>query len=373
MKKASPKLGNFDFVLFLTIMILVSFGVVMIFSASSYASALDPNIKDSMYYLKKQLLWSFLGTGLMLYTVRFDYHRIKKYTGLLMIVSFFLLILAFFFPEINGARRWIQLGPLGNFQPSELAKYVIVFFIAKGVEKNGDGIKKFFTGVLPYVMISGVYAGVVFMQKSLSIASIIMMVTLILLYISGMKNFHFFGILLPGFVLLGVGGAYLDPYRVKRLMNFMNPWEKAKDEGYQLCQSLLAIGTGGLWGVGLGESRQKRFFLPERHTDFIFSITAEELGLIGCIIVIIIFIIFIWRGIVTAIRAKDVYGSLLASGITSIIAVQAIINIAVVSGVFPVTGVPLPFISYGGSSLLINLMAMGVLLNISRQTNKRAY
>lgn len=370
MNKNKPNMKSFDFVLFSVIIMLVTFGVIMVFSASSYTCALDPKINDSMYYLKRQSLWAFISLFAMIYTIKFDYHKIKKYTGLLMILSFGLLLLTFAFPEVNGAKRWIRLGPLGNFQPSELVKYVVVFFMAKGIENKGDRIKKFFSGVVPYLLIAGIYAGIVLIQKNLSIAAVIIIITLILLYIGGIRQVHFWGILVPFFGAAGAAAAILVPYRMKRLMNFINPWATAKTEGYQLCQSLLAIGTGGIWGVGLGQSRQKRFFLPERHTDFIFSVTAEELGLIGCAIIILLFLVFIWRGIVIAIRAKDVYGTILASGITSVIAVQAIINIAVVSGSFPVTGVPLPFISYGGSSLLINLMAAGILLNISRQINK---
>jgi len=373
MIRNKPKMGSFDFVLFSALMMLVTFGIVMVFSASSYTCALDPKINDSMYYLKRQSLWALISISVMIYMIRFDYHKIKKYTGILMIFSFGLLLLTFAFPEVNGAKRWIRLGPLGNFQPSELVKYVVVFYIAKGIEKGGDRIKKFFTGVIPYLIVSGLYAGVVLVQKNLSIAAVIIIITLILLYIGGIRQFHFWGILVPFFGAAGAAAAILVPYRMKRLMNFIDPWASAKTDGYQLCQSLLAIGTGGIWGVGLGQSRQKRFFLPERHTDFIFSVTAEELGLIGCVIIILLFLIFIWRGIVIAIRAKDVFGTMLAAGITSVIAVQAIINIAVVSGSFPVTGVPLPFISYGGSSLLINLTAVGILLNISRQTNKSIY
>lgn len=370
MNKNNPYMKSFDFVLFAVIMILVAFGIIMVFSASSYTCALDPKINDSMYYLKRQSLWAVISVSAMIFTIRFDYHKIKKYTLLLMAVSLGLLLLTFAFPEVNGAKRWIRLGPLGNFQPSEMVKYVVVIFMAKGIESKGDRIRKFFSGVVPYLIISGMYAGIVLLQKNLSIAAVIIIITLILLYIGGIRQFHFWGVLVPMFGAAGAAAAIFEPYRMKRLMNFINPWATAKTDGYQLCQSLLAIGTGGIWGVGLGQSRQKRFFLPERHTDFIFSVTAEELGLIGCIIIILLFLIFIWRGIVIAIRAKDVYGTILAAGITSVIAVQATINIAVVSGSFPVTGVPLPFISYGGSSLLINLIAMGILLNISRQTNK---
>ena len=199
------------------------------------------------------------------------------------------------------------------------------------------------------------------------IAAVIMIVTMIVLYVSGARITHMIGVV--GLVILaGIAGIIFEPYRMARFTSFLNPWADPKGNGYQLIQSLLAMGSGGIWGVGLGRSRQKCYYIPEPHNDFIFSIIGEELGLIGCTIIVALFIVIVWRGIVTAIKAKDTYGTLLATGITSVIAVQAIINIAVVTGSMPVTGVPLPFISYGGSSLVINMVAMGILLNISRQS-----
>jgi cell division protein FtsW len=194
-----------------------------------------------------------------------------------------------------------------------------------------------------------------------------MIVTMIVLYVSGARITHMIGVV--GLVALaGIAGIIFEPYRMARFTSFLNPWADPKDSGYQLIQSLLALGSGGIWGVGLGRSRQKCYYIPEPHNDFIFSIIGEELGLIGCTVIVILFIVIVWRGVVVAVKARDTYGTLLATGITSVIAVQAIINIAVVTGSMPVTGVPLPFISYGGSSLVINMVAMGVLLNISRQS-----
>jgi cell division protein FtsW len=364
-KKVEPK-GSIDFILFSTIMLLIAIGVVMVYSASSYMCFFDKNIQDSMYYLKRQGLWAILGTILMFFAIKFDYHRIKKPTKYLMMGSIILLLIVFAFPATNGAQRWIQFGPIG-LQPSEIAKYIIVLYMAKSIEtKGGRKIESFLYGVLPYLLVSGFYAALVLAEKNLSIAAIIMIVTLIVLYASGAKITHIIGIMM--FVFIGgVAGIIFEPYRMKRFTSFLNPWADPKGSGYQLIQSLLAMGSGGIWGVGLGRSRQKCYYIPEPHTDFIFSIIGEELGLIGCVIIISLFIILIWRGIVTAIKAKDVYGTILATGITSVIAIQAIINIAVVTGSMPVTGVPLPFISYGGSSLLFNMIAMGVLLNISRQ------
>ncbi len=369
MKKSDLKIGPIDFFLFSVIMLLVAIGVVMVYSASSYSAFFNPNYKDSMYFFKKQALWAFIGIVAMFFTIKIDYHKYKKYTGIIMIGTVALLFAVFAFPAINGAKRWIQLGP-ATFQPSEIAKYVVVLYMAKSIEAKGEKIKSFLNGILPYLIISGFFAGIVYKEKNLSIASVIMIVTLIILYIAGAKRSHLIGIF-SLVVAAGAAGIYFEPFRMKRFLSFLDPWKDPKDTGYQLIQSLLALGSGGIWGVGLGRSRQKCYYIPEPHNDFIFAVIGEELGLIGCTFIIILFIIFIWRGIVIAVNAKDTYGTILAAGITSVIAVQAIINIAVVTGSMPVTGVPLPFISYGGSSLLFNLVAMGVLLNISRQGGKK--
>lgn len=364
MSKPANKMGSIDFVLFSTIMFLVAIGVVMVYSASSYSAFFNPAYKDSMFFLKKQGAASIIGSIAMFVAIKIDYHKIKKYTKVLMIITIILLAAVFAFPATNGARRWIRVG--FSLQPSEIAKYIIVLYMAKSIELKGEKIKSFGYGVVPYLLVSGFYAGMVFVEKNLSIATVIMMVTLIVLYAAGAKTSHMLGLI--GLVALaGVAGIIFEPYRMARFTSFLDPWQDPKGKGYQLIQSLLALGSGGIWGVGLGRSRQKCYYIPEPHNDFIFSIIGEELGLIGCTLIVILFTIFIWRGIVTALKAKDTYGTLLATGITSVVAVQAIINIAVVTGSMPVTGVPLPFISYGGSSLVFNLVAMGILLNISRQ------
>ncbi|AKA70240.1 stage V sporulation protein E [Clostridium scatologenes] len=366
MNKPTNKMGPIDFVLFSTIMLLVAIGVVMVYSASSYSAYFNPHIKDSTYYLKKQAGAALVGILFMFMTIKLDYHKIKKYTKIIMIITVVLLAAVFAFKPVNGAQRWIQIGGLPSLQPSELAKYIVVFYMAKSIESKGEKIKTLKYGIIPYLIISGFYAGMVFKEKNLSIAAVIMIVTLIVLYVAGAKISHMLGLL--GLVgLAGAAGIAFEPYRLARFSSFLNPWADPKNTGYQLIQSLLALGSGGIWGMGLGMSRQKCYYIPEPHNDFIFSIIGEELGLIGCTIIIILFIVLIWRGVVTAVKAKDTYGTLLATGITSVIAIQAIINIAVVTGSMPVTGVPLPFISYGGSALAINLVAMGILLNISRQ------
>ena len=363
-RNQNKNIGKVDLGVLYTILILLAIGVVMIYSASSFYSMFHYN--DSMFYLKKQGIMAVIGLVAMFFMMNFDYHRLKKITPKLLIITIPLLIAVFFFPAVNGAKRWIQLGGL-SFQPSELTKYVVVLFLALSIDIKGDGIKDFWTGIVPYLALSGFFAALVLAEKNLSIAAIIMIVTFILLFISGGKIKHLFGIVLPTLLTLAIFFIFSSDYRRARMLNFIDPWKDAAGDGYQLIQSFYALGSGGITGLGLGQSRQKTLYMPEPHNDFIFSIIGEELGLIGCLLIISLFIIFIWRGVRIAIKSKDTYGKLLAMGITSIIAVQAIINIAVVTGSMPVTGVPMPFISYGGTSLVINLTAMGILLNISRQ------
>lgn len=363
-KKPKVKMGEIDYGIFYAVLLLLAVGVVMVYSASSYYAMFKEG--DSMFYLKRQIIWATLGLLSMVFMMSIDYHKIRKFTPTVLVITVVCLLAVFLFPAVNGARRWIQLGPL-SFQPSELAKYVVVMFLAMSIDVKGDGIKKFSTGILPYLCFSAIFAGLILAEKNLSIASIIMIVTFILLFVGGGRIRDLFGKIAPALAGLVVVFIFIEPYRVARLFNFTDPWKDAAGDGYQLIQSFYALGAGGITGLGLGQSRQKTLYMPEPHNDFIFSIIGEELGLIGCLCIMGLFVFFIWRGIRVAMKACDVYGTLLAVGITSIIAVQAIINIAVVTGSMPVTGVPMPFISYGGTSLVINMMAMGILLNISRQ------
>jgi len=362
--KRKKKLGEIDYGIFYTVALLLTIGVVMVYSASSYY-AMFIN-KDSMYYLKRQLISAIIGVGAMAFMMCFDYHKLRKYTIGIMIVSIVLLIAVLFSSEVNGAQRWIQVGGF-SFQPSDLVKYVVVLFLAMSLEVKGEGVKKFISGILPYLAVSGFYAAFVLAEKNLSIASVIMIVTFIVLFAAGGKIKHLFGLVAPVLVAAALFFTISTDYRRARMLNFINPWKDPTGNGYQLIQSFYALGAGGITGLGLGQSRQKTLYMPEPHNDFIFSIIGEELGLIGCICIITLFIIFIWRGISVAMKARDTYGTLLAIGITSVIAVQSLINIAVVTGSMPVTGVPLPFISYGGTALLMNMTAVGILLNISRQ------
>ncbi len=361
------KLGEVDYGIFYSLFLLLAIGIVMIYSASSFYAMFK--YKNSMYYLIRQGAFAVIGIIALVMMMKFDYHKLKKITPYLLICTIPLLIAVFFFPEVNGARRWIKLGIL-SFQPSELTKYVVVMFLAMSIDLKGDRIKRFWDGLVPYLAVSGFFAAMILAEKNMSIATIIMIVTFIMLFVAGGQIKHLFGIIFPAMFSLAIFFIFSSDYRRARMLNFIDPWKDAAGDGYQLIQSFYALGAGGITGLGLGESRQKILYMPEPHNDFIFSIVGEELGLVGCLFIIGLFLFLIWRGIRVAMKAKDTYGKLLAVGITSIIAVQAIINIAVVTGSMPVTGVPMPFISYGGTSLVINLMAMGILLNISSQIEK---
>ena len=367
-KKKKGNKGSIDYVVFFSVMILIVIGIVMVYSASSYYSLYYNN--DSTVFLKKELFAVVAGTVALLFFMNFDYHKLKRYTAPLMLALIPLLLIVRLFPDTNGAHRWIKIGPL-SFQPSELAKYAVVMFLAMSLSARGEAIKNFWSGVIIYLAIAALYAGIIVVwQSNLSIGAIIMMVTVVMLFVAGAKIKHLMGI---GAALIGAVAAaiFLEPYRMARFTNFTNPWKDASGDGYQLIQSLYAFGSGGLTGLGLGQSRQKTLYMPEPHTDFIFSIIGEEIGLIGCLGIMLVFSILIWKGVTVALTAKDTYGSFLAMGIISIIALQVIVNIAVVTGSMPVTGVPLPFISYGGTSLSITMGAMGILLNISRQRSRK--
>ena len=353
--KRKFKLGSVNPYILYSVLALVAIGIIMVFSASYY-DALYKH-KDVFYFLKKELTW--VPVGLV------DYHLLKKFTVFAYGVTVVALVAVLFVGStINGAKRWLNIAGI-SFQPSELAKYVIVFFLAMMIDKYGK-VNRNWKIPLIYLGSAALFALLVYKENNLSIAAIIMFVAFIMIFVSGMSFKETFALIGIGGVA-GTIGIFSSDYRTERFISFLDPWKYANDEGYQLVHSLYALGSGGLFGVGLGNSKQKALYMPEPHNDFIFSIIGEELGLIGCIFVIAIFVVLIVSGIKVASRAKDRYGKLLATGIISVIAVQAIINIAVVTGSMPVTGVPLPFISYGGTSLVFNLAAMGVLLNISRQ------
>ncbi|MBM6837869.1 putative lipid II flippase FtsW, partial [Clostridium saudiense] len=324
---------------------------------------------DLYFFIRKQAIWAGIGLGFMSFFARVDYHFLRKFTWPLAGGTLGLLVLVLIVgKEINGAKRWIEVGGL-SIQPSEIAKYAVVFILAHVIVKMGKEIKTIKKGIFLPLSIGAIFAALVLAEKNLSITVVIAMVTYFMIMVGGANIRVLLSLITVGFL----GGFILiiiEPYRLERLTTYLNPWADQSDSGYQLVHSLMAIGSGGVTGQGLGNSMQKALYMPEPHNDFIFAILAEEFGLLGCIFVIGLFVFLIISAIKVAMKAKDVYGRLLAIGITLVIAIQAIINISVVTGSIPVTGVPLPFISTGGTSLLINLVAMGVLLNIAKQGKK---
>ncbi|MDD3653330.1 MAG: stage V sporulation protein E [Desulfotomaculaceae bacterium] len=364
-KKKSP-----DFILFLTVMSLLSLGLVMVFSASGYSTMVNYN--DSFHYLKQQLVWALLGLTAMFIMVRYDYWRLKHYVLPILITAFVLLVMVLI-PgighEVKGAQRWIAMGPL-PFAPAELVKLCIIIFTAYGLSQQKDRIKNFSKGVFPYLLVMGLAAGLILKQPDLGTALSLAGIVFVMLFAAGAKMTHLGSLAASGVFAVGLAIA-LEPYRMKRFLAFLDPWADPLGDGFQTVQGLYAIGSGGLFGLGLGQSKQKFLYLPENHTDFIFAIIGEELGFIGASLVILLFAIFIWRGLKIAVTSTDSFASLLATGITAWVGVQAVINIGVVTGSLPVTGIPLPFISYGGTSLLFTMTGVGMLLNISRFTVAR--
>ena len=301
-----------------------------------------------------------------------DYRFYQKYYKFAYIIAFLLLLaVPLVGTEVNGAKRWINITESFSFQPSEMAKLLMIIFYAGILVKNRDELNKYGKGFAKHIILVVPIIALLLIEPHFSASMIIIGIVAIMMIVAGCKFWHF----LASGLVVGVPGIialiFLEPYRLQRVTTFLNPWSDPTGDGWQVIQSLYAIGSGGLFGAGLGESKQKYLYIPEPHNDFIFSILAEELGFIGCAVVIILFAIFIWRGILIAMKSPDMFGSLIAIGITAQVAIQVIINIAVVTSSMPATGMPLPFFSYGGTSLFILLCEMGVLLNISKAGAKK--
>jgi len=358
-----------DSLMGITVAVLVLVGIVMVFSSSAVYALEKYN--DSYYFLKRQAVWCLLGTGVLLVVKRMDYRKLQQHTYPIMLATF-LLLLAVMFPqvskEVGGARRWLTLGGF-SFQPSELAKFTLVLFIAKSLVKRADKLRDFAYGYLPNLVVLGFFFIPILFQPDFGTAVIICMVTFTMLFVAGLrKKFLFLSVLaLIPFIASAILSA---EYRTRRIIAFLDPWQDPSNAGFQAIQSFYAFGRGGYWGTGLGASHQKLFYLPEAHTDFIFSVIGEELGFLGTTAIVLLFSILIWRGFVTACRAKDPFGTHLATGLTLLIGFQAFINLGVTVGLLPTKGLTLPFISMGGSSMLITMLSVGILLNISEQTIK---
>ncbi|MBR2467439.1 MAG: putative lipid II flippase FtsW [Clostridia bacterium] len=353
-----------NWLLITLVFLLIVLGMVFIYSASSYSASI--RYDDSMYFVKKQLIGFVMGLAVMIFCANFDYHKFQKLKWIIVGVSLVLLLLVFV-PGLGksnyGANRWITIGGF-SLQSSEVAKFGFVIFTACYLSKNYKKMKTFW-GTIPIMAVGGITCLLILLEPNLSVTLCLGMVMLVMLIIGGMRAKHFLIILIPAICLVPVL-IIIEPYRLQRLLAFIDPWASPKEEGFQLIQSLYAIGSGGLFGVGLFNSRQKYLFLPFSESDFIFSIIAEEFGFVGCIFVLAIYATIIWLGIKIALRASDRLGCYMAAGITSVVAIQMLINVAVVTGSIPPTGIPLPFMSAGGTSLMVFMGAVGILLNISK-------
>lgn len=353
-----------DFLIIFSTLSILAIGIIMVYSASAVLSY--HHFQDYFYYTKRQLLFAVVGIIFMYLILNIDYWVWKKWAkiGLLICFGLLLLVLTPVGIERNGSQSWIGVGAF-SIQPSEFIKICMIIFLAKFLSEKQKRIVLFTKGMLPPLSIVFLAFGLIMLQPDLGTGTVMVVTSMIMIYLAGARILH-----LAGLAMIGVIGfvalIVAAPYRLQRIISFLDPWQDPLGAGYQIIQSLYAIGPGGLMGLGLGMSRQKFYYLPEPQTDFIFAILAEELGFIGGVTVLLLFAILLWRGMRVAITAPDLYGSLLAAGIVGMIAVQVIINIGVVIGMFPVTGITLPFLSYGGSSLTLMLTAVGILLNISR-------
>lgn len=370
--------GTPDFLLLFLTLALVAFGLIMVFSASSVSATYHQG-GDSLFYTKKQVLGIVLGTIGMIVAMNIHYTKLKKLTPLFFIVVLISLALVPFFGHYSkGARSWFLIGPL-QLQPAEFAKVAIVMYLAALIAKKEDKFRSFKKGLIPALLIIGVVVGLIMLQPDFGSAVILAMGAMLVIVVGG-ANLKHLGLLaaagaaFSSFVIaiMLIVKPDFGGFRFDRITAFLNPWVDEKGTGYQIVQSLIAFGHGGFTGAGFGQSIQKLHFLPAPHNDFIFSIIGEELGFIGSSLFLLVYLLFIWRGIIVALRASDTYASLVGIGIIGTIAIQALVNLGGVTNSIPLTGVTLPLISYGGTSVLVTLTSLGILLGISRDYNKAA-
>ncbi|NMB26737.1 MAG: putative lipid II flippase FtsW [Tissierellia bacterium] len=358
-----------DFTLLLATLLLVFIGIIMVFS-SSWPEGIKI-MNDGYYFLKKQVIAATLGLVALIFFMNFDYRRLKRMSKFIFTMSIFsgFLIFTPLGIVIKGARRWVNLG-FTTFMPSDIIKLGSIIFLAAFLSKRKDDVIDIKKGVIPTLIIIGLSCGMIYLQKDLG-TTITLGATLIsIFFVAGMKFTHLL-VMMCG-ATIGLIKAITDEehkYRMRRFTAFLDPFADKTDTGWQAVQSLYALGSGGLFGLGLGKSRQKFFYIPEPHNDFIFAIIGEELGFLGALTVILLLLLLIWRGIRIALNVEDLFGCLLTTGIVALITIQSLIHIAVVTSSIPTTGIPLPFVSYGGTSLILYMSAVGILLNISRHVN----
>ena len=359
-----------DRVLFLTTLLLVGLSIVMVYSASAVVGL--ERFGRPYMFLIRQGMWAGLGMAMLAVVMRVDYHTYREPVfiwtclGLVAVA----LVAVLFSPPVNNARRWFGLAGIG-VQPSELAKLAAIFFIAALLERRMHRIDEIGYSLLPIGIVTAVLVGLIMLEPDFGTAMSLAIIAAVMVFAAGLDRRYILGAALAALplVYLVVMGA---SYRRRRMLAFLNPWEDPQGSGFQIIQSLIAVGTGGIWGRGLMNGVQKLFYLPEPHTDFIYSVIAEELGLIGATAVLLCFCVIAWRGLRVALRAPDGYGAFLALGLTTMVVMQALVNISVTLGLMPTKGIPLPFVSAGGSSLVVNLVGMGILLNVSQHASSEA-
>lgn len=367
-KKRRLQKGGFDLTFFALVMIILMFGLIMMFSAS-YAYAYYKENHDSFYFIKKQALWAVLGIIIMLIITKIDYHWLHRVAYYVLGISYALLAAVLVMPAGNdkGIHRWIYLGPI-NFQPSEIAKFAVILVFAHLIAKNYNKMKTIKYGVMPFLLILGSIAALMLKEPHVSGTVLILVIGFSLMLIGGTPVKWFAGAFaIAGTAVAGI--VIFTPfigYAKARLKYWLDPYSDPTGNGWQTLQSLYGIGSGGLMGLGLGNSRQKYLYISEPQNDFVFAIVCEELGFIGATLVIILFALLVWRGFVIAMRSPDKFGAMLAVGLTTQVGLQALLNIAVVSNTIPNTGISLPFFSYGGTSLVMLLAEMGIVLSVSR-------
>ena len=348
--------------------VLLSIGVVMVYSASAIMAA--DRFRDPYFFLKKQLGWAALGASALWAALRVDYRRLERFVWPLLALTGVLLVLVLIPPlgqAINGTRRWLRFGPV-SFQPAELAKLALVVFLAAHIARRREEIGDLWRGFLPPLAVASALALLVVAQPDLGNAVTLVALTFALLFLAGSRVSHL-SLVFAAAIPLVVAAVILAPYRWRRIMAFVDPWQDPRGSGFQIIQSWLALGGGGIFGRGIGDSRRKLFYLPEAHTDFIFAIIGEEIGFLGALLVLSLFVVLVWRGLRVGLRAPDPFGAYLALGITVLLATQTLVNLGVVTGLLPTKGLPLPFISFGGSALVVTMLATGILLNISQHAD----
>ena len=367
-------LAGFDMPFFILLILVLAVGLVCLFSAS-FAYSYYRNGGDSYFYIRRQLIYAVVGLIVMFAISFVDYHKMHQFAWLAMGASWLLLVVVLLLPTIQNVHRWIAIGPI-HIQPSEIAKFAVILLFAHLISEHQEHMKEFKKGYLPFMVILAITCGLIVIEPHLSGTILVVTIGMVMMFIGGTKWSHLALTVGAGIAVVVLAVALLG-YEQDRIAVWFDPvgvyesGQEGRDSAWQTVQSLFAIGSGGLMGEGLGNSRQKHSFLPEPQNDFIFAIVCEELGFIGAVVIILLFAALVWRGFVIGMRAKDKFGSLLAIGLIAQVGIQVVFNLAVVTNSFPNTGISLPFFSYGGSSLIMLLAQMGLILSVSRQSKLR--